>query len=240
MKMKVLWILAVAVTIAFGLVRGFQEEIVCLYDRLMRSEHQELPVTQADLEQDLKELSRVRHNLSAELHTLDEISQNHEARQTHASQLVKDFRRKFQRGNFPIIVRRKAYTREQAELQVGVLLGEMRTASDSLQKIRELKFQAEEKVQRLSMQESKIATELATLPVRKSLITSDGIESVSRQRIAELDKIRKAAHDEIRENPVRSLEELLEAESKSNEVDSLSEARRFLRGESFDELLSQD
>jgi hypothetical protein len=190
---------------------------------------------EGSLKRDLATMHNTRDALNKETATLATEIHNQEALAEHAERLATEFRDAYQQAHasdsFPVTVRNAAYTAEQVESQVSLLLAEAagyRAAIDKLTKIRQ---QAEQKLEEVTVRIANTDTQLAALPAERELLRARVLSDAGQELVASVDALLEGNRQVIQGNPVRSVAELIAtpaAEVKPRS--SLCAAREYLAG----------
>ncbi len=171
------------------------------------------------LAQDLEEMQRTRRELAAEVGQLVRKTRQQQAMHDQGATLADEFRAQYQEaeanGGFPITVRNAAYTRQQAEAQVSMLLAETAGYEQSLGLIDGVRQQAEAQLEALAVKINQTEAQLATLATKRGLLRAGQLTAEGEQLLAQVDELMTGNARVIAENPVRTVEELLAATPQS-------------------------
>ncbi|MFO0905750.1 MAG: hypothetical protein U0939_22270 [Pirellulales bacterium] len=151
-----------------------------------------------------------------------------------AQKLTEEFRQRFQEARqqsaFPIVVRNAAYTEEQAVAQVSLLLAEAEGFEKSLQRLQRIQDESNQRVREIVVRLNATETQLAAIGTQRELLESRELTAVGEELIAQVDALFNVNERVLRDNPVRSVAELMADESRgtSPALASQEAARRFL------------
>jgi len=151
-----------------------------------------------------------------------------------AKKLTEEFRQRFQearqQSTFPITVRNAAYTEEQAVAQVSLLLAESEGFDKSLKRLQRIQEESNKRVQEIVVRLNATETQLAAIGTQRELLESRELTAVGEELIAQVDALFNVNARVLRDNPVRSVAELLADESRgtSTALANQDTARRFL------------
>jgi hypothetical protein len=188
------------------------------------------------LRRDLSTLQVTEAELGKEVEALARESRKHQALAEHAERLSVEFREAYQQaqsnGGFPVTVRHAAYTAEQVESQVSLLLAEAegyRAALEQLEKVRQM---AEEKLESLAVRINTTEAQLAMLPTQRELLRARVLSDAGEQLVAQVGHLLEDNRQIIQGNPVRSVVDLIAAPTEGTKPrSSLQAAREFLADE---------
>lgn len=168
-----------------------------------------LDFVESQLRDDLGKMHETRRSLATELSSISEKEQELTAKQEYAEQMAEQFRSAWRVGQFPLEVRNAAYTKDQAESQVSVLLAQIDGYTDSLSRVRTARQQSEERVEQLTVQVVRTETNLALIATQRELLKAEELTTTSDQLVAQVDALFTDNRAAIHGSPVRSVEELM-------------------------------
>lgn len=178
------------------------------------------------LTRDRDQLQQTRRELAAEVGQLAREIRQQQALHDQTVRLADEFRAEYREaaanGGFPITVRNAAYTRDQAESQVSMVLAEMAGYEQSLQRLRDVQRQAERELEKLTVQINRNETQLAVIATQRPMLAAQQLSDDGEQLVAQLDALLSSNARVIEDNPVRSVRELVAATSSP----SADETRR--------------
>jgi prefoldin subunit 5 len=185
---------------------------------------------EASLQQDLATLHSTRDELNKEVGDLGREIRKHQALAEHAERLAAEFRQAFRqakkRGGFPVTVRAAAYTAEQVESQVSLLLAEAKGYRTTLAKLEKIRQQAEEKLEALAVRINTTQAQLAMLPTQRELLRARVLSDAGEQLVAQVEGLLEGNRQVVRGNPVRSVAELIAASTEDAKPRSRLQAAR--------------
>lgn len=187
-----------------------------------------------ELTADLRQMQESGNRLAAETATLVTRRQELRELQSQAATLAELFRSEWKSQSFPIVVCNAAYSQEQAESQVQLLLDQISQFDDSLKRISEAETLSDEKLRSLTLQIDRTKTSLSLLDMQKELLQAEQLSENGEQLISQLNELLSENHSVIAGTPVRSVEELLHSKP-TKESAARSSARRYLSGEDADQ-----
>ena len=187
------------------------------------------------LQRDLDKLQKTRQDLDGEIGALSRKRREQQALADQAATLAEEFRQAYQtaaaKGGFPVTVRHAAYTQEQVESQVSLLLAESEGYRDAVVRLDDVRGQAEVRLEALTVQINTTQTQLAALPTQRELLRARVLSDEGEQLVAHVDRLLDVNHRVIQGNPVRGVAELIAAPTPAAERRSnLSAARAYLAG----------
>jgi phage shock protein A len=185
------------------------------------------------LQRDLDKLQKTRQDLDGEIGVLSRKRREQQALADQAATLAEEFRQAYQTAAasnaFPVTVRHAAYTQEQVESQVSLLLAEAEGYRDAVARLDDVRGQAETRLEALTVQINTTQTQLAALPTQRELLRARVLSDEGEQLVAHVDRLLDVNNRVIQGNPVRGVAELIAAPTPTAELRSnLTAARAYL------------
>ncbi|MCA9057112.1 MAG: hypothetical protein KDA85_01375 [Planctomycetaceae bacterium] len=162
------------------------------------------------LTQDLKTMQQTRKALAAEMNNITEQEQQLDAKVKYARELADEFRAAWRADRFPVEIRHAAYTRDQTEAQVSILLAQIDGYQDSLEQIESARQQSEMRVEELTVQVVRTETNLALIDTQRELLRARALTTTRDELVAQVDALFTDNRTLLSGSPIRSVEELLE------------------------------
>lgn len=167
------------------------------------------------LERDLTNLNNARRELLSQIAQISRKIHEQEALLLHAQRLAHVFRAENQSaqrtGQFPIIVHGGSYSADQAKHQVAMLLAEADGYQASIERLRQVREEAERQLQSVTVRLNRTEAELAALAVGRELVEVRKIVTKQNELLARVESLREDNKRVLAENPVRNVRELLAA-----------------------------
>lgn len=157
-----------------------------------------------------------------------------EAFRDQARKLADEFRSAFQTarqgGSFPFVVRNAAYTEEQSVTQVSLLLAQAEGFDKSVKRLQQIQDQSNKRLQEIVVRQNATEAQLAAIGAQRELLRARELTTVGEALIAQVDELFDINQRVLTENPVRTIAELLSAETQSvpHSLAHQDAARRFL------------
>ena len=190
------------------------------------------------LDEDLGKLNATRRELAMEVGTLAKKAKEQRELLAHAETFAAEFRGIYQdassRGvgesqTFPVSVRNAEYAEQEVVRQVSLLLAEAEGYRQSLGKLEEVRGQAEQRLEELTVRISTTESQLAATATQRGLLRARVLTNKGEMLVAQVDELLDENSVVIHGNPVRSVRELLaSSQSASQRSPSLEVARQYL------------
>ncbi len=182
----------------------------------------------AKLQRDLEAMQKTRRELAAEVGELVRKVREQEALRKQAEQLADQFRREYREvkaeGRFPVEVHGRAYTEAELKSQLSMILAEAKGYEDACAKLREVRQQAEAKIESLAVKINSTETQLVALAAKRDLIEASRLSSEGEALLAKVDELMQGNAQAVADNPVRTVRELLAASDGLVKVPANAEA----------------
>lgn len=188
------------------------------------------------LRKDLAELAAIRQDLLVQIAELTSKIQTQDALASHAERLATEFRNRYREarvGNtFPVVIRGAAYTADQVESQVSLLLAQARGCREALERLKKVREQAEAQLEMITVCLNRTEAELAALTAQRKLLQARQIFDQQSELLAQVEDLFAENKRVVATNPVRTVQELLAAaETPTPEQLRREEVERFLNEE---------
>lgn len=180
------------------------------------------------LQEDLQTMQRSRRELAAEIGTVSDKIRQMEALRDQARRLAEEFRQKYQQAvahrSFPIQVRGASYIQEQAKSQVSLLLAEAEGYQASLAKLAQVRKEAENQLEKLTVRINQTEAQLAALGAQREILQARQSTKLQTELVAQVEALMDENSQVLAANPVRSVQELLAAAEKTPQERAQKEA----------------
>ena len=177
---------------------------------------------EAKLKKDLEKMEILRRGLAAEVGTITKKTRQQSALAEQAQMLAEEFRGAYQQakagGGFPIEVRGEAYTEPQVRSQVSLLLAESEGYADSLGEMVDVRGEAQERMEELTVRIGKTESQLAGLAAKRELLRARKLTLEGEELLAQVDELMVANRQAVAGNPIRTATELVAAGRKSSKT----------------------
>lgn len=185
------------------------------------------------LEEDLGKLNSTRRELAMEVGTLAKKEKEQRELLGHAEQFAAEFRGVYQDAEgsqtFSVSVRNAEYSEQEVVRQVSLLLAEAEGYRQSLDKLEEVRGQAEQRLEELTVRISTTESQLAATATQRGLLRARVLTDEGEMLVAQVDELLDENSTVIHGNPVRSVRELLaSSQASSQRSPSLEVARSYL------------
>ena len=160
------------------------------------------------LKEDVGKFQQIRRTLSGELHELTKKEQEQRALLADAEMYASEFRTAYQDGQFPVEVRHAAYTEESLRSQVGTTLAEIDAYNENIQRLTQVRQDAEAKIEELVVRIDKTEAQLAAISTQRELLKVRDLTTSGSQLLSQIDDLFNQNQVVITSNPVRSVREL--------------------------------
>lgn len=164
------------------------------------------------LRQDLAEMRDSHSQLQSEHERLDTLLTNRQRQLADASRMLESFRSAWQANSFPVTVLGRSYTSEQLQAQVALLLDEQSGCESGVERIREARQAAAERIRELTVQLGHTSTSLSLLDTQKELLISKRLQTSGDTLVADVEALLEGNREVLAAGPVRPLEDLMTAE----------------------------
>ncbi|MCA9021053.1 MAG: hypothetical protein KDA74_12980, partial [Planctomycetaceae bacterium] len=160
------------------------------------------------LKQDIGRFQLIRRNLRGELNTLTKKEKEQRALLTDAETYAAEFRNAYQEGQFPVEVRAAAYNEQELENQVGITLAEIDAYQQNVQKLSQVRQNAELKIEELIVCIDKSEAQLTALSTQRELLKVRELTTDGARLLSQVDQLLHRNEEVMTSNPVRSVREL--------------------------------
>jgi hypothetical protein len=187
-----------------------------------------LTKAERELKGDLPQLEATRRELNDERQDLSVRKNDEQCRYDCCVTVIKEFREAYKeaeaRDAFPIVVRDAAYTQTQAERQVEMLVAEAKERGVALEKMHAALQSLDSRLIELVTAETQAKQELLLLPLKRTMVAADKLADHAKQAVTTAERTVGGPAGAAGRDPVRTLDELLKAESSaaSKEVKRLA------------------
>jgi hypothetical protein len=182
----------------------------------------------AKLQRDLEAMQKTRRELAAEVGELVRKVREQEALRKQAEQLADQFRHEYHEvkaeSRFPVEVHGRAYTEAELKSQLSMILAEAKGYEDACAKLRDVRQQAEAKIESLAVKINSTETQLVALAAKRDLIEANRLSSEGEALLAQVDELMHGNAQEIADNPVRTVRELLAVSARPAKTPTNAEA----------------
>ena len=174
---------------------------------------------------DLEAMRTARRHLYAELALLGGKDREMRGNRQFALQQAEDFRAALQRAEFPVALCDGVYpSGESVTFQISQLLAEIDGYDQTLAEIEELNAEAKTKLSNLTVQINSTEAQITMTGVKRELLAARELTESGQQMLLAVNGLLNRNHRVVKENPVRSVEELLAA-AKARPGSTVSDAR---------------
>lgn len=187
---------------------------------------------QRRLQRDLVEIEKSRSELAVSREQLAASIDVYSAKCELASNIADEFRRVYQAAleqeGFPITVRGAAYTQQQAEDQVLVLIEEMRKSSRMADQLTEVLGEVDSQLRSLALRATETEGHLTMLPSQRAILNARHLTDQGREMLADLDALLMGNRSVLGAHPIRNVNELSQTPTASTTEVSRDEALTYL------------
>lgn len=185
------------------------------------------------LRQDMEVMEKTRRELAAEVGQLSRKIREQQAMSEQAMVLAREFRNEYQEvssgGRFPVEVRGAAYTEAQVRSQVSMLLAEADGYEQSLEQLRDVKQEAESRMESLAVRINTSQAQRVGLSAKIELLRARQLTVEGERLLAQVDELMDGNTQLIEGNPVRTVRELMDTPAgKPEKPASTARVRDFL------------
>lgn len=186
------------------------------------------------LKSDVARLQKCRFEMVGNTDQVSGKVREQEAQRDQARKLADEFRSAFQtarqNGSFPFVVRNASYTEEQSVAQVSLLLAQADGFDKSARRLQQIQGQANKRLQEIVVRLNATESQLAAIGAQRELLRARELTTVGEELIAQVDQLFEVNHRVLKDNPVRTVAELLSDETRTapEAVASHAVARQFL------------
>ena len=170
---------------------------------------------EAQLKRESEGLKATRDGLASEVGTLNRKLKEQQALLEHSQRMAEEFRGVYQTATdektFPVTVRNAAYTEGQLVSQVSLLLAETAGYREMVDKLENVRQNAEAKLEALTVRINSTESQLTMLATQRGLLRARVLTDEGERLIAQVDELLEGNRQVVQDNPVRNVTELLAA-----------------------------
>jgi len=151
-------------------------------------------------------------------------------------EFAEEFREAYQNANgvFPVEVRGKSYTEEHIRSQLSLMLAQTDGLTQSLAEIDVAMNSANIKMEDMIVQKEKIESQLVLIATKREMFQVEALSTEGLQMIAQLNDIFDGNQLAMAGNPVRSIEQLVKAETLATKPANSIRVEQFLNANKKD------
>lgn len=161
------------------------------------------------LKSDLTTFTSTRRALSTQQDAMAKMLREKSAVLTSGEQLAGDFAEAISAGTFPATLHGKEYTETQLRTQLALTLAQLDGLKVSVDEMEKISVNAEKEIQKLVVNTEKTESQLALLQTKREIFRSGKLSSEGLAMIAQVNSVLEGNQLIIRDNPVRTIEEIL-------------------------------
>ncbi len=164
---------------------------------------------EAKLKDDLKTFQKTRRDLTLRMETLAKKLSEKTKLLEQGEKLAADFAETITAGVFPVDIHGKEYTESQLRIQISLTLAQVNGLKESIVDITKVSAVAEKEIQKLVVGVEKTESQIALLAARREIFRSQATSAEGLEMIAQSNAVLEGNQILIKENPVRTIEEIL-------------------------------
>jgi hypothetical protein len=177
------------------------------------------------LKTDQRKLQETRRGLSNAMEIIAKQTASKTKLLEAGIKIADEFAKVISVGNFPVTLHGKEYTADQANLQLSLTLAEIDSYKESVTKLAAISKLAEEKIQEVVVNSQKIETEIALLNTKREVFKASKIDGDALKILDQVSAVLDGTQVLLKENPVRTIDELLKGDDTPAKVTKASEER---------------
>ena len=195
--------------------QGWKDSIAWMRTLRTGDPMRKLIEAERDLQRELPRFAQARGELSEQQRKLRETHESAQQLREHAETLIEEFRAAYKQaeqcGSFPIVIRDRAYTQDQAKAQVELLVAQLEQRDLAIAKTQAALEAATQQSRELAATETRAEQEIAILPLRRTIAKAEQLHSRTDELVGEIEQTTQDGP--VSKDPVRTLDELLKAEA---------------------------
>jgi len=164
---------------------------------------------EVQLKKDLKTFHETRKALTLRMETLAKKLAEKTKLLQQGEKLAEEFAEAITAGTFPITLHGKEYTESQLRIQIALTLAQVNGLKESLAEIIKVSSIAEKEIQKLVVGIEKTESQIALLAARREIFRSQATSAAGLEMIAQANAVLEGNQILIKENPIRTIEEIL-------------------------------
>ena len=164
---------------------------------------------EAQLSKDLKIFRETRRALTLRMETLAKKLAEKTKLLAQGEKLAEEFAEAITAGTFPVTLHGKDYTESQLRIQIALTLAEVNGLRESVAEITKVSAVAEKEIQKVVVGIEKTESQIALLAARREIFRSQATSAEGLAMIADVNAVLAGNQILIKENPVRTIEEIL-------------------------------
>ena len=171
---------------------------------------------EAQLKKDLKTFQETRKALALRMETLAGKLAEKTKLLAEGEKFADEFAEVITDGTFPIRLHGKDYTESQLRIQLALTLAQVNGLRESVAEITKVSVIAEKELQKLVVGIEKTETQIALLTTRREIFRSQTTSAEGLEMITTVNSVLEGNQILIRDNPVRTIEDLLKDSEIAN------------------------
>lgn len=164
---------------------------------------------EVQLKKDLKTFRETRKALTLRMETLAKKLAEKTKLLEQGGKLAEDFAEAITAGVFPVTLHGKEYTESQLRIQIALTIAQVNGLKESVAEIAKVSTVAEKEIQKLVVGIEKTESQIALLAARREIFRSQATSAEGLEMIAQVNAVLEGNQILIKENPVRTIEEIL-------------------------------
>ena len=164
---------------------------------------------EAQLKKDLRVLQDTRKMLTLRMDTLAKRLIDKTKLLNVGQELADEFANAITENVFPVTLHGKEYTESQLRIQLALTLAQVTGLKESVAEIEKVSQVAEQEIQKLVVNVEKTESQIALLATRREVFRSQSTSTEGLTMIANINALLEGNQIIIRDNPVRTIEEIL-------------------------------
>lgn len=165
---------------------------------------------EVQLKKDLKTFQETRKALTLRMERLAKMLAEKTKLLQRGEKLAEDFAEAVTAGVFPVSVHGKEYTESQLRIQLALTIAQVGGLKESVAEIAKVSTVAEKEIQKLVVGIEKTESQIALLAARREIFRSQATSAEGLEMIAQVNAVLEGNQILIKENPVRTIEEILD------------------------------
>jgi len=164
---------------------------------------------ESQLKKDLKKFQETRKTLALRMETLAKKLIDKTNLLEEGEKFADEFAEAVTNGKFPVKLHGKDYTESQLRIQIALTIAQVNGLKVSVAEITKVSAIAEKELQKLVVESEKTESQIALLAARREIFRSQATSAEGLEMIATVNSVLEGNQILIKENPVRTIEELL-------------------------------
>jgi len=169
------------------------------------------------LQRDIAQMTEVRAELLGQIAQLASKLREQRALEAQANRLAEELRRQYHQaaagGAFPVAFRGGLYGKDRIVAQVSMLLAEAEGYRRNAEQLEQVLQKAEEQLEKLTVQVEQSKSQLAALRVKQPMLEAKELAVDGTELVAQVDQLLEGNQQVIAADPLRTVRELLAAET---------------------------